>query len=201
MNGAMGGERTGVHSQSVIVPPQLPHINGEKSVNGSFSGEESVNHGKWLKVALNALENYCGDLFLTWNLNKYTRPFIMNKMVPTLMVGCVGLGRMGKRHAYHFLEMIEGASLVAVCSPDPEERDWAAKHLAGKIVTIYETFEQLLGHEGLQAVVIASVTTVHAEQAIKAIEAGKHVLCEKPLSLTPEVVSLPGRSAMRMLIV
>ena len=41
----------------------------------------------------------------------------------------------------------------------------------------------------LQAATIASATTVHAEQAIKAIEMGLHVLCEKPLSTSTEVVS------------
>ena len=42
---------------------------------------------------------------------------------------------------------------------------------------------------GLQAVVFASATTVHAEQAIKAIEMGLHVLYEKPLSMSVEIVS------------
>lgn len=49
----------------------------------------------------------------------------------------------------------------------------------------------MLKQEGLQAVVIASMTTVHAEQAIKAIDANFHVLCEKPLSTSVEVVRLP----------
>lgn len=41
----------------------------------------------------------------------------------------------------------------------------------------------------IQGVVIASVTTVHADQAIRAIEKGLHVLCEKPLSTDGEIVS------------
>lgn len=49
----------------------------------------------------------------------------------------------------------------------------------------------MLKHPGLQAVVVATVTTVHAEQAIKAIEADKHVLCEKPLSTSAEIVRCP----------
>jgi myo-inositol 2-dehydrogenase/D-chiro-inositol 1-dehydrogenase len=48
----------------------------------------------------------------------------------------------------------------------------------------------MLKQEGLQAVVIASITTVHAEQAIKAIEANLHVLCEKPLSTSVEIVRI-----------
>lgn len=47
----------------------------------------------------------------------------------------------------------------------------------------------MLEHDGLQVVVIASITAVHAEQAIKAIEAEKHVLSEKPLSTSVAVVS------------
>ena len=54
---------------------------------------------------------------------------------------------------------------------------------------LYKNYDEMLKQEGLEAVVIASVTTVHAEQAIKAIEANLHVLCEKPLSTSVEVVS------------
>lgn len=109
---------------------------------------------------------------------------------PKLKVGCAGLGRMGKRHAMHFLERTPRAELVAVSSPDDEELRWAKVHLEPYGVKLYKNYDDMLKHEGLQAVVIASVTAVHAEQAIKAIEADKHVLCEKPISTTVEIVSL-----------
>lgn len=104
-----------------------------------------------------------------------------------LRVGCAGLGRMGKRHAVHFAELVPRAELVAVSSPDDEELKWAAENLAPLGVKLYKNYDDMLKHEGLQAVVIASATAVHAEQAIKAINADLHVLCEKPLSTSVEV--------------
>uniref|UniRef100_L2GDR9 Nad binding rossmann fold-containing protein n=1 Tax=Colletotrichum fructicola (strain Nara gc5) TaxID=1213859 RepID=L2GDR9_COLFN len=55
----------------------------------------------------------------------------------------------------------------------------------------------MLAHAGLQAVCVASATAVHAEQAIKAIDAGKHVLCEKPLGTTVEVSQTVVDAAVR----
>lgn len=72
--------------------------------------------------------------------------------------------------------------MVAASSPDDAELQWAKQHLESFGVRLYKDYKEMLKHEGLKAVVIASVTAVHAEQAIKAIEANKHVLCEKPLS-------------------
>ena len=106
-----------------------------------------------------------------------------------LRIGCAGLGRMGKRHALHFLNHTPRAELVAACSPDDAELQWAKRHLEVFGVRLYKDYGDMLKQEGLEAVVIASVTTVHAEQAIQAIEANKHVLCEKPLSTSIEVVS------------
>lgn len=106
-----------------------------------------------------------------------------------LRIGCAGLGRMGKRHALHFLNRTPRAELVAASSPDDAELQWAKQHLEPFGVRLYRDYEEMLKQEGLQAVVIASVTTVHAEQAIKAMEANKHVLCEKPLSTSVEIVS------------
>ena len=74
--------------------------------------------------------------------------------------------------------------------------EWAHTYLAPFGVTLYKNYDDILRHEGLQAVVIASATTVHVEQAIKAIEADKHVLCEKPLSTRVDVVSRPSCSTI-----
>lgn len=110
-------------------------------------------------------------------------------MVQRLKIGCAGLGRMGKRHALNFLERTPRAELVAASSPDPVELEWAKTHLEPFGVRLYQDYDEMLKQEGLQAVVVASATAVHAEQAIKAINAEKHVLCEKPLSTSVETVS------------
>lgn len=104
-----------------------------------------------------------------------------------LQIACAGLGRMGKRHALHFLNRTPRAQLVAASTPDETEVQWAKANLEPWGVRIYTSYEEMIKQEGLQAVVIASVTTVHAEQAIKAIEANLHVLCEKPLSTSAEI--------------
>jgi myo-inositol 2-dehydrogenase/D-chiro-inositol 1-dehydrogenase len=69
-----------------------------------------------------------------------------------------------------------------------EERRWAETNLEG--VKIYATFDEMLEQESLHAVVVASATSVHAEQALKAIAKGYHVLCEKPLSIDLTIVSV-----------
>ena len=196
----MGGEQSNGVNGSVMAPRQTPCVNGVKDGHGSSSGESSeksvkggvvpeVKDSSLWDVALETLKAHLGVSFFQNFLNKYSRPFLNVMTVPTLRVGCAGLGRMGKRHAGHFLDKIEGATLVAVCSPDPVEREWARENLSGSFVQVYENFEDMLKHEPLDAVVIASVTKVHKLQAIQAIGAGKHVLCEKPLSLTVEEVS------------
>ncbi|KAA8642648.1 hypothetical protein EYZ11_004648 [Aspergillus tanneri] len=105
----------------------------------------------------------------------------------TLKVGCAGAGRMGKRHAMNLLHRAPRSDLVAILSPDAEERKWAKNELEPYGVVIYDNYDAMLQHAGLEAVLIATITTVHAEQAIKAIEAGKHVLCEKPLSTSASI--------------
>lgn len=101
---------------------------------------------------------------------------------PKLKVAIAGLGRMGARHARHFYALTPRADVIAVSSPVQDELDWAKKEFDG--VRAYLSFDEMLGKEkDLQSVVIASATSVHAEQAIKAIERGLHVLCEKPLSI------------------
>lgn len=104
-----------------------------------------------------------------------------------LQVAIAGLGRMGARHALHFNNLTPRAQVIAVSSPRPDELEWAKKNLEG--ARTYLDYDEMLRSEpSLQAVVVASATSVHAEQAIKAINKGLHVLCEKPLSTRVEEV-------------
>ena len=114
----------------------------------------------------------------------------MAPQVRRLRIAVSGLGRMGARHANHFLHRTPRAELVAAFTPTPKELSWAKEHLEPWGVKIYQDYDQMLKHEGLEAVCVSTVTTVHAEQTIKAIKAGKHVLCEKPLSTDVNAVCL-----------
>lgn len=95
---------------------------------------------------------------------------------------------MGARHALSFLNRTPRAEVVAAFTPDEKEMQWAKVHLEPNGVTLSWDYDEMLKHPGLEAVVIATVTTVHVEESIKAMNANLHVLCEKPLSTSVEVV-------------
>lgn len=108
---------------------------------------------------------------------------------PKLKIAAAGLGRMGKRHALNFLNRTPRAELVAAFTPDPTELAWAKENLEPYGVTLYQDYDQMIQQPGLGAVVIGTATSVHAEEAIKAMERNLHVLCEKPLSTSIPIVS------------
>lgn len=110
-------------------------------------------------------------------------------MVQKLKIAAAGLGRMGARHAINFLHRTPRAELVAAFTPDPKELAWARVNLEPHGVKLYTDYDEMIKQEGLQAVVIGTATSVHAEEAIKAMQQGLHVLCEKPLSTSIPVVS------------
>jgi myo-inositol 2-dehydrogenase/D-chiro-inositol 1-dehydrogenase len=112
-----------------------------------------------------------------------------------LKMGAAGLGRMGKRHALNFLNRTPRAELVAAFSPDAAELSWAKVNLEPYGVTLYDDYDKMIQHLGLQGVVIGTATSVHAEEAIKAMEKNLHVLCEKPLSINIDIVRDPKRKA------
>ncbi|PYH43515.1 putative NAD binding Rossmann fold oxidoreductase [Aspergillus saccharolyticus JOP 1030-1] len=107
--------------------------------------------------------------------------------IQKLKVGMAGLGRVGKIHVNNFLHQTPRADLVAAFSPDPAEIAWGRQNLEPYGVTLYDDYDKMLAHPGLQAVVIGTATSVHAEETMKAIDRDLHVLCEKPLSTSVEV--------------
>ncbi len=97
----------------------------------------------------------------------------------SLGFGVLGAGRIGALHARNLAGSIDGAHLVAVMDANPD----AAQKAAFGGAAVIDSVEELLGHPGVDAVLIASPTTLHAEQITAAAEAGKAIFCEKPVAL------------------
>jgi len=99
----------------------------------------------------------------------------------TVRIGIVGVGRMGRRHAENLATRVPGASLVAACSPIGEELEWARNTLG--VDRVYKDYAEMLAQKDVDAVFIVTPNTLHPAQIIDALRAGKHVFCEKPLSM------------------
>jgi myo-inositol 2-dehydrogenase/D-chiro-inositol 1-dehydrogenase len=105
-------------------------------------------------------------------------------MAAPLKAGIIGLGRMGRRHAENLAWRVPGVALVAGCSPDAGERAHAKEALG--VARTYDRDEALLADRDVDAVFIVTPNTIHPQQVIAALRAGKHVFCEKPLALDVE---------------
>jgi len=74
--------------------------------------------------------------------------------------------------------------LIALCDISPERLAAAAGKVAHP-ATRYDDYQKLLANPDINAVVIATPNLLHREMLAAAIQAGKHVLCEKPAGATP----------------
>jgi len=101
-----------------------------------------------------------------------------------LRIGMVGCGGIAGAHITGFLLLEDRARIVAVCDTD-EGRAAGAAARAGN-ARISSSFEELVQDDTVDAVDICLPHHLHARAIIAAARAGKHVLCEKPLCITPE---------------
>ncbi len=85
--------------------------------------------------------------------------------------------------------------LAAVASRNRERAEEYAKQW--EIARAFGSYDELLADPEIEAVYISLPNTMHCEWSIRALEAGKHVLCEKPLSRHPEEVSAAFDAADR----
>jgi D-xylose 1-dehydrogenase (NADP+, D-xylono-1,5-lactone-forming) len=93
--------------------------------------------------------------------------------------GVLGAARINQ-HVLEGAALAEGASVVAIAARD---RDHAqAQADAFGIGTVYGSYEELLGDPEIDAVYIPLPNSLHVPWSVRALEAGKHVLCEKPLA-------------------
>jgi aryl-alcohol dehydrogenase-like predicted oxidoreductase/predicted dehydrogenase len=116
--------------------------------------------------------------------------------VPPVRWAILGPGSIARRFVSQ-LPSCPGAALVAIGSSDP---DRAARFAAEQVpdLTVHTgTYDEILADADVDAVYLSTVHTTHPQLAIAALEAGKHVLCEKPLAANHASVMAVAEVARR----
>jgi predicted dehydrogenase len=96
-------------------------------------------------------------------------------------LGVVGAGGFAAFATDHFLE-IESLRLIAVSDIDATRANNLASAHGARLTTV----EEMLSEDAVDVIYVATPPSSHADLAIRALKAGKHVLCEKPLATTLE---------------
>lgn len=97
--------------------------------------------------------------------------------------GVIGAGLFGENHALVY-SRLPGVELVAVCDQNEARAQEVAERYGAR--AHYADYEKVLADPEIEAVSIATPDFAHAEIALAAARAGKHILCEKPLATTVE---------------
>ncbi|WP_454819297.1 inositol 2-dehydrogenase [Labrys neptuniae] len=117
-----------------------------------------------------------------------------------LRIAVLGCGRIGRMHAAN-IAAHPRARLAGVFDVS---REAAMEVGAREATTVFETDEDVFASEGVDAVLIASSTSTHADYIEKAVAVGKAILCEKPIDLSLERVDrcarIIGKSSLPIML-
>ncbi len=113
----------------------------------------------------------------------------------TLRIGLIGVGAAAQVNHIPALKKIEGLELVALCDRDPEKAQRVAQKFG--IPRAVARVEDMLADDEIDAVDICTPNFLHAPMASAALEAGKHVLCERPLARSSEEAAAMVKAAKK----
>jgi predicted dehydrogenase len=103
-----------------------------------------------------------------------------------LGIGILGCGPISQFAHFESVQKSRNADLVAVCDADEGLAHHFGKSYDAK--NIYLDYDQMLANPDIDAVIIGIADAFHVPAALKALAAGKHVLCEKPIGVAVEEV-------------
>ncbi len=102
-----------------------------------------------------------------------------------IKLGIAGCGFAGTQTMYApILRLLEKGEVTALMDPDQGALDFMTRHYGD--FDCYDDYGEFLGKADIDAVLVASPVYLHEEQVVQAAQAGKHILCEKPMAPTIE---------------
>lgn len=107
----------------------------------------------------------------------------MSKKIKVGIIGCGGIANGKHMPAVAKLEEVE---VVAFCDILVERAEEAAKEFGVESAKVYIDYQELLKDDSIEAVHVLTPNDSHAPITVTALEAGKHVICEKPMAKTAE---------------
>ena len=109
-------------------------------------------------------------------------------------VGIIGTGNISNAHMDGY-QRLDNVKVVAACDINEQRvRDYAAHY---GIPHVFTDYNEMLAMKELDAVSVCTWNSAHADASIAALNAGKHVLCEKPLAMTVEEARAMQQAAER----
>ncbi len=96
-------------------------------------------------------------------------------------IGIIGAGRIGRVHAQSIANSVPNAKVMAISDVIVDAAKAAAEQFG--IPQYYSDYHEILSDKAIDAVYICAPTDMHADIAIEAANAGKHIFCEKPVDL------------------
>jgi predicted dehydrogenase len=118
----------------------------------------------------------------------------MSKKLRVAIIGCGGIAN-GKH--LPSLKKLEQVEMVAFCDIEIKKAEKAAIEYGTPEAVVYKNYKQLLEDESIDVVHVLTPNISHAEISIASMEAGKHVMCEKPMAKTSEEAKLMVETAER----
>jgi predicted dehydrogenase len=103
-----------------------------------------------------------------------------------IATGIIGTGGRGTNDLH---AVLEHGKVAAVCDVKADRMKAAADAAARDTPAQLADWRRVIDRKDIEAVVIATPPHLHAEMAVAALQAGKHVYCEKPVAITPETVA------------
>lgn len=101
-----------------------------------------------------------------------------------LKIGIIGCGEIANsKHLPSLSSQTEKAEIIAFCDIIEERALYAAKTYGTVGAKVYTDYRQLLNDKAIDAVHICTPNRSHSEITVAALEAGKHVMCEKPMAI------------------
>ncbi|MGO2101262.1 Gfo/Idh/MocA family protein [Vagococcus salmoninarum] len=102
----------------------------------------------------------------------------------TLKIGIIGCGGIANGKHMPALAQVKEVEMVAFCDVVLERAEAAKKAFGNENASVYQDYRELLADQTLDVIHVCTPNNSHAEISIAALEADKHVMCEKPMAKT-----------------